>query len=783
MARARITRMRKIADFRAFQGWTDEGRANPLARINLIYGTNGSGKSTLANLFRECTTQDANGRARRIGVEFDAEVDGQLSVVDELSADFWARTRVFNSTYVRENLRFDDDGGPRSESVLTLGEANVDTEERLRAAEQRKIELAPLAQDARSKSNALDRSLQQRLTEVAGNVVEDLRASPVATYRATNSYTRANVRMLLSGDRAVFEGASRDIAADRATATSSAMPAYTALARPKLIAGSAALDPARELLETSVTSRALADLEGDTRRARWVQEGIELHEGAADCLFCGSGITETRRADLAAHFDRSLMDLQSGIDAHVVTLNQACDAASKLSETIPGDGDLYPSLAGELRAARRDLRDEIDRYKKALGEVVELLQAKRGNPFVSETAELPEVVAPSFEAVTAVVAKHEERRTSHAEEARAAARRVELARVRALADEYDSRHTELVEQTASADRLETELRAVTESIIALSNVDADPVPKAAELTDDVARLLGRSDLRFQPTDDGKHYRIERSGAPATHLSEGERTAIALLHFLASVERDAVAGDEPLVVIDDPVSSMDDGILFGVSSLLWAALVENDYASQVLLLTHNFELFRQWVMQLESAGRHVPGGFTIHEIRMRYRSRGAGTPRRLPQLDPWTTDRLQSRRLRSLYHFLFARVAKSILEATPELGLAARMDLLALAPNAARKMVEAFLSFRYPQHIGNFHGGMKAAIGELDDPAVRTHVERYLHAYSHNEEGNVSAMIDPSEATVVLRSLFLLMRANDSEHVSAMCDALEIDEDLLFALPA
>ncbi len=112
-----------------------------------------------------------------------------------------------------------------------------------------------------------------------------------------------------------------------------------------------------------------------------------------------------------------------------------------------------------------------------------------------------------------------------------------------------------------------------------------------------------------------------------------------------------------------------------------------------------------------------------------------------------------------------------------------MDLLALAPNAARKMLEAFLSFsfRFPQHTGKFHNGMREAIKVVDDATIRVHVERYLHAYSHNEEGNVSAMSDPSEATAVLRSLFLLIRANDPQHLSAMCAALGINESELFAL--
>lgn len=775
--------MRKIADFRAFQNWNDESRANPLERVNLIYGTNGSGKSTLANLFRHCAGTGSDERARAVGVEFDATVDGVTNVVTESSSDFWARTKVFNAAYVRENLRFDDDGGPQSESVLTLGEANVDTEEKLRLTEDRKGELVPLTREARARATSLDRALGERLTAVAGQVVEDLRASPVATYRATNSYTRANVRALLTSDRTVFDNASRDVAADRATATSGAMDAFTRLSRARPLDGHEVHAAANELLERDVTSKVIESLEGRPREARWVQDGIELHTNEIECLFCGSAITAARRADLAAHFDSSLTDLQQNIDDLVLKLEQACSAAEQMADSTPRDGDLYPEFAGELRTARSALRDETDRYQSSLEAIIEALKRKAANPFAEGGAVLPEIVAPTTDAVSAVVAKHEQRRNAHDSEAKAAARRVELARVKVLAGEFDDRSAELQKQKELADQLEDELRLVSEQIIALSNVDADPVPKATELTDDVSRLLGRADLRFQPTTDGKHYKIERSGQPATHLSEGERTAIALLHFLASIQRDAVTGDEPIVVIDDPVSSMDEGILFGVSSFLWATLVENDYASQVILLTHNFELFRQWVLQLEVAGRHVSGGFTIHEIRMRFRSRGAASPRRLPQLDPWTSNKLQSRRLRSLYHFLFARVANAIVEATPELGLAERMDLLALAPNAARKMVEAFLSFRYPQHIGNFHAGMKAAISELNEPSVRTHVERYLHAYSHNEEGNVSAMIDPTEATVVLRSLFLLMKANDPKHVAAMCESLEINEEVLFALPA
>ena len=781
MVRARITRIRKVGNYRAFQGWTDENRPKTFERVNLVYGTNGSGKSTLASLFRDCS--DPNTVPTGAHVELDINTDGLSGTANESSADLWTRVRVFNADYVRENLRFDDEEGPSSDSLLTLGKPNVDAEQELRTAEARREELTPLSRTARTDASTADRQLQRRMTEVAGGIVEDLRQSAVATYRGTNTYTKANVRNLLSGDPSDLNGASTDTAADRALAISSPMADVPRGAPRTQIKDGSALKSVGALLSENVAVSVIEELRGHADRASWVQSGLPLHEGLDTCLFCGQELTNDRRTELAAHFDDSLTSLQKQIDAEVAALRSSIEASMEFGSRTPHDGDLYPDLAGALRQARTGYRDAHDRYQKDAEALIAVLEAKRANPF--QTPDLPAAialeVAPTA-AVDAVLHEHATRRETHSQNAAAAARRVELARLKAFADEYKERQSDVVtKERASAD-LEGELQQVGQRIVALKNVSADPVPKAESLTRDVERLLGRGDLSFQTTPDGKHYRIERSGEPARHLSEGERTAIALLHFLASIRREVVPGDEPIVVIDDPVSSLDDSILFGVSSFLWAELVGDPFASQVILFTHNFELFRQWIIQLEGAGTHVQGGFTVHEIRMRYRPHRSGTPRRLPQLDPWTDDQRQSRRLRSLYHFLFARVANAVIEATPEVSLAERMDLLALAPNAARKMMEAFLSFRYPEHIGNFHAGMRAALGVVNDHSIRTHVERYLHAYSHNEEGNVSAMVDPSEATVVLRSLFSMMDAVDPDHLSSMCRALLIDKSLLLSVP-
>ena len=313
-------------------------------------------------------------------------------------------------------------------------------------------------------------------------------------------------------------------------------------------------------------------------------------------------------------------------------------------------------------------------------------------------------------------------------------------------------------------------------ITTLENVDGDPVPGAEELTKGLTGLLGRNELTFS-AHGAKHYAIKRAGAPATHLSEGEQTAIALLYFLSSVRKDKIAGDPPIVVIDDPVSSLDQGILFGASAHIWSELVVNTYASQVFLLTHNFEFFRQWLIQMEAVPKkRREGGYTAYRVCAHVDDHG----RRRPVFEIWELDDDRRKKLRSQYHFLFDQVATTLKESDRDLDSIAQMEAAALVPNTARKLLEGFLSFRTPANMGKLHESVRAALDArpgLDD-SVRTMVVRYAHANSHLEEADLTKPLEPSESVPFLHALFTFMDHVDSEHFTSMCQALGHDPEVL-----
>ena len=105
--------------------------------------------------------------------------------------------------------------------------------------------------------------------------------------------------------------------------------------------------------------------------------------------------------------------------------------------------------------------------------------------------------------------------------------------------------------------------------------------------------------------------VRKNGDIAENLSEGERNFIAFLYFYHRV-RGSMSSEElkeKIVVIDDPVSSMDSTALFLVSAIVREMInvcrnnteylnpqVPGDYIKQLFILTHNVYFHREITYQ-------------------------------------------------------------------------------------------------------------------------------------------------------------------------------------------
>ncbi len=149
------------------------------------------------------------------------------------------------------------------------------------------------------------------------------------------------------------------------------------------------------------------------------------------------------------------------------------------------------------------------------------------------------------------------------------------------------------------------IRKIEEKRVEYRNLEQDIRDITADITsvkptiDRINSILlsfGFDNFQIEPSLENKHYyKIRRNnGEPAEDtLSEGEITLITFLYFIqlaeGSLDKDNITTDR-IIVLDDPVSSLDSNVLFLVSSLLKKIIDDvkrgDNHIKQFLLFTHN-----------------------------------------------------------------------------------------------------------------------------------------------------------------------------------------------------
>ncbi|MCP3033590.1 AAA family ATPase [Halobacillus sp. A1] len=115
------------------------------------------------------------------------------------------------------------------------------------------------------------------------------------------------------------------------------------------------------------------------------------------------------------------------------------------------------------------------------------------------------------------------------------------------------------------------------------------------------RAFGFTNFKLATANEKGHYKIVRGNGEDVEntLSEGEKTFITFLYFYnllkGSTDREEVTTNK-IVVLDDPISSLDSNILFIVSNLIREIIEEvkseTGETRQLILLTHNIYFHKE-----------------------------------------------------------------------------------------------------------------------------------------------------------------------------------------------
>mgnify|MGYP005842412701 CR=1 FL=1 len=740
----RISRLRNCGVFRDFT-WPDE--LLEFGRYNLIYGWNGAGKTTLSRLFRDLELRRCPAMGEVRLETHSGSVRGQ---------DFPQPTlpiRVFNCDFIHESVLSVRDGDVPP--IFVIGTESVEKQkevDRLRAELRAKEDQR---NKAREHLKQAETALDKHCIDCAKVIKDTLRASGSAYNEYDKRrYKEGAEKMAETADASThrLSDSERDslLAQHRATPKSTLKEIAYRLPNLQELAGGVA-----ELLETTVVSAAIQALKDDAALAEWTRHGLGLHkERKSDrCLFCEQPLPEDHLSQLEAHFNAEYEQFLQTVEDQIQRLESAEKQAAGVR--LPSRAELYDHLVKDFDAAQLALQQALDAVQTFLGELINELKGKRAKPFEAQTlnVSVPCVDVAVVERLNEVICRHNHACNDFTQRARTARDRMALAMIAENRDEFVRLRAAAQAALANVERLDQEIKELDDQIARLERDIRQHQRPAEELNEDLKRYLGHGDLQFTIKETG--YAITRNGVPADRLSEGEMTAIALLYFLKSLEDRSFDKANGVVVLDDPVSSLDANALYLAFGLIRE---RTQGAGQLFIFTHNFAFFRQvrnWFKHLKGQNKRDPSKrparFYMLDCVQGQDGRCAGIRWLDPLLEQYNSE----------YHYLFACVHRAA--STSE---KADLEKNYALPNIARRLLEAFLAFRQPEIVGE----LSQKLGKVKfDEAKKLRIARFVHTHSHGDSVGEPEH-DPSllgEAPSVLADLMDLVKSEDPQHFAAM----------------
>ncbi|MCW5939602.1 MAG: AAA family ATPase [Fimbriimonadaceae bacterium] len=734
---SKIKRLKGFATFRDFS-WPPD--LHPFSRYNLIYGWNATGKTTLSRLLQALERGEAPA-CEAVTVE---PSGGGTVTRDQFPENQSVSIRVYNSDFVTRNV-FPSDGNVPP--VFVLGEQRKEDQAKLEQARTRLTQLSPELGRLRSDVKKATKAVEDFEKDRAKSIKDALQPAGLDPYR---NYNRAHFESKATqsagqGKPGVSVMTETEREAILVTTRQQRLGDLQGLPTWLRLPGDY-VERVLELLSRQVAAQAIEEFLLNPGLARWVEEGLRLHpSGDRDtCKFCMAQLSGERIDALEGHFNDAFTKLMDDIDSCLTDLKGEVESAHRQP---PDESRVYTQFRQSYAASVQALETTLAEVKSAFSELIRALDEKKENAFaiVDLDESMLRVDVGSLTKLNELIENHNKHSKGLDQAKKQACAEYEEEAVRSALPKF----MELVEARRvaqnSLESTRAEIEQLQRTVPDLEQGLQDHRTPAEELNRDLVAYLGHDEIQFEAF--GAGYRILRRGKSADRLSEGERTAISVLYFLRTLTQEGFDLRRSVIVLDDPVSSLDEGSLYSAYGFIQKRTCE---AAQVIVLTHNFTFFRlvrDWLSHCKS---HERAYFSVVSI-------GVGDQRcsDLRPLDPMLE------RYHSEYHFLFSLVQKHA-----EAVDAERLEAYYQMPNVARRLLEAFFAFRKPGPRKSVTDVIRNA--GFDGPKTAL-IIRFCHTYSHNDVVSEPAH-DPSvlsETGAAMRAVLELMAHLDQAHVDEM----------------
>lgn len=359
---------------------------------------------------------------------------------------------------------------------------------------------------------------------------------------------------------------------------------------------------------------AIADLIKKLSNEDWVAQGREYVKDNSICPFCQKEtITEEFKKQLESYFDTSYQE--------------STDTIKKMKEDYTNKtAKVLERLDEIVKTEQNNLQAKLD--TENLKRIIETLRSKiNGNQQkmldkskeMSRSFEL-ESTKNEIDAIKDLIAKANEQITNHNETIKDIEKQKKSCKEQTwkfLVNEFKSDIQEYSKKYCGLEKgiknLEKEISENQEKVKKLENEIKElekNMVSIKPIVNEINTLLkgyGFTNFSLACTEDEKFYRIQREDGQLVGetLSEGEVTFITFLYYYhlakGSLKENDISKNKVLV-IDDPISSLDSNILFIVSvlvkDLMKETMEEKTNIKQIIILTHNTYFYKEITLEYD-----------------------------------------------------------------------------------------------------------------------------------------------------------------------------------------
>lgn len=765
---SRIRRINSINNMGVFKNYTRHGDIRDFNDKNIIYGWNYCGKTTLSrvlNLLNSGVPLDEEYSGMRFEIELE---DGtKITNVNRQTASP-CLVRVFNADYITNNLRFTSNDNKIKAIAFDLGEETRPIRDKIALLKQRIENYAAISESTNY--------FTKKFNQLDSIFTDQARTIKNACFNSTIEFTKTHLKR-------VIEEFSHDtyrsaIIFNPAELSDCQLKALEKDAKPviddtcpNLLFDDILSEVKRILLLSPRHSSQDEVLSTNQDLYDWGKSGLNLHKqhNLSKCAFCGQDLTSNRIEYLNEFYSNEAAKVKEAADNLflLVEKEKRLEQISKwfsLNEfSFSGDyGTIFKHLIEEYEAVSKN-------YQSLLEQLMMAVQDKINNnlfvPIILPNIDISAktCIESWITEVVNVIKRHNESVRNFSQIKTQAITKYKKHLVASFLDQID--------YYAILDQYQRELNfhnlisslitPITQQIEILE-AQVKSIAKGKEVCNKyIQLLLHRDDIKIETTDDG-YFVLKRGDRMAKNLSEGEKSDIAFAYFLVYLESDIDRIKESIIVIDDPISSLDANHIAQVSSLINSFFFKKDDETnpekvcncflQLFVLTHNFEFYnfirdannikrKKKITEADGRKKEVPA---LHEFFIKRVSQSESTICNMPKS-------LSS--YKSEYVYLWQQIVDYKNNGCPEASNY-------IIPNIVRRFLEIYTLIKLPGNHDEIDNRVKILIGDVNELKI-------LHTFSHFT--SLDRVAQHSELAMrmpdIIDDVFALVQKDDAHYKS------------------